>query len=45
MALKGSKMRNAVLEKLLPLLWYGLVDQAIDYLSALPAAQLIAIFK
>ena len=40
MALKGSKLRNAVLEKLMPLLWYGLVDQAIDYLSTLPAAQI-----
>ena len=33
-------MRNAVLEKLLPLLGYGVVDQAIDYLSTLPAAQI-----
>ena len=40
MALKGSKIRNAVLEKLMPLLWYGLVDQAIDYLSTLPETQI-----
>ena len=33
-------MRNAVLEKLLPLLGYGVVDQALDYLSTLPAAQI-----
>ena len=36
MALKGSKIRNAVLEKLMPLLWHGLVDEAIHYLQHLP---------
>jgi hypothetical protein len=40
MAMKGSKLRNAVLGKLMPLLWYGLVDQAIDYLSHLPEDQI-----
>ena len=40
MALKGRKIRKAVLENLMPLLWYGLVDQAIDYLSTLPEAQI-----
>jgi len=40
MAMKGSQLRNAVLGKLMPLLWYGLVDQAIDYLSRLPEAQI-----
>src|SRR6266849_4825328 len=40
MALKGSKIRNAVLGKLMPLLWYGLVDQAIDYLSNIPEDQI-----
>jgi len=40
MALKGSKIRNAALGKLMPLLWYGLVDQAIDYLSTIPEAQI-----
>ena len=40
MALRGSKIRNAVLGNLMPLLWYGLVDQAIDYLSTIPEAQI-----
>jgi len=40
MALKGSKIRNAVLGKLMPLVWYGLVDQAIDYLSNIPEDQI-----
>jgi hypothetical protein len=40
MAMKGTKLRNAVLGKLMPLLWYGLVDQAIDYLSHLPEDQI-----
>ena len=33
LAMKGCKVRNEVLSRLLPLLWYGLVDKAIDYLS------------
>jgi len=40
MALKGRQLRNAVLGELMPLLWYGLVDQAIDYLSDIPEAQI-----
>ena len=40
MALKGSQISKAVLGKLMPLLWYGLVDQAIDYLSNLPEDQI-----
>ena len=40
MASKGSKIRNAVLGKLMPLLWYGLVDQAINYLKHLPEDQI-----
>lgn len=40
MAMKGSKLRNAVLGKLMPFLWYGLVDQAINYLSDIPEAQI-----
>lgn len=36
MALKGSKIRNTVLGKLMPLLWHGLVDEAISYLKELP---------
>ena len=37
MASKGSQIRNAILEGLMPLLWHGLVDQAIDYLSHIAA--------
>lgn len=40
MASKGSQIRNAILEELMPLLWYGLVDQAIDYLSHIAADQI-----
>lgn len=40
MASKGSKIRNAILEELMPLLWHGLVDQAIDYLSHIAADQI-----
>jgi len=40
MALQGKDIRNTVLEKLLPLLWHGLVDQAITYLQNLPASQI-----
>jgi hypothetical protein len=40
MALKGKEIRNAVLEKLLPLLWHGLVDQAINYLNSLSESQI-----
>lgn len=38
MALKGSKIRNNVLEKLNPLLWHGLLDKAIEYLKSLDAS-------
>ncbi len=40
MALNGKEIRNAVLEKLLPLLWHGLVDQAINYLNSLSKSQI-----
>ena len=40
MASKGSKIRNAILEELMPLLWHGLVDQAIDYLSHIATDQI-----
>lgn len=33
MALKGRVIRNELLDELLPLLWYGLVDRAIDLLT------------
>jgi len=35
MAMKGRHIRNDVLSQLMPLLWYGMVDKAIHYLSAL----------
>ncbi len=33
LALKGRFIRNDILEKLMPLLWYGLVDKAVAYLE------------
>ena len=38
--MKGREIRNATLEKLRPLLWYGLVDQAIQFLQELDADQI-----
>jgi hypothetical protein len=35
LAMKGRRIRNEVLSHLLPLLWYGLVDHAINYLETL----------
>jgi hypothetical protein len=35
LAMKGKEIRHAVLETLMPLLWYGRVDQAIDSLNQL----------
>ena len=40
MASKGSQIRNAILEELMPLLWHGLVDQAIDYLNHIAVDQI-----
>jgi hypothetical protein len=40
MALNGRDIRNAVLKNLIPLLWHGLVDQAIAYLKSLPDAEI-----
>jgi hypothetical protein len=40
MALNGRDIRNAVLKNLTPLLWYGLVNQAIAYLKSLPEAEI-----
>lgn len=40
MALKGRESRKAVLEKLLPLLWHGLVDQARTYLESVPESEI-----
>ena len=40
LAMKGSVMRNEALAALLPLLWYGLVDQAIAYLNSVDVSQI-----
>lgn len=40
MALNGRDIRNAVLQNLMPLLWHGLVDQAITYLKSLSEAEI-----
>lgn len=40
MALNGRDIRNAVLQNLTPLLWHGLVDQAIAYLKSLSEAEI-----
>ena len=40
MALNGRDTRNTVLKNLMPLLWHGLVDQAIAYLKSLPEAEM-----
>ena len=34
--MNGRKMRNEVLNKLKPLLWYGLTDKAIEFLREIP---------
>ncbi|MCI5148705.1 MAG: hypothetical protein D3916_04830 [Candidatus Electrothrix sp. MAN1_4] len=36
LAMNGRKLRNEVLNKLKPLLWYGLTDKAIEFLRELP---------
>lgn len=40
MALTGREIRNQVLNNLMPLLWHGLVDQAMSYLKSLPEAEI-----
>jgi hypothetical protein len=40
MALTGRDIRNAVWQHLMPLLWHGLVDQAIAYLKSLPESEI-----
>jgi hypothetical protein len=39
-ALKGRVIRNDVLTELLPLLWYGQVDQAIAFVKTIDASQI-----
>ena len=40
LACRGRDLRNQHLRALTPLLWYGLVDQARDYLSQIPSSDL-----
>ena len=40
MAMKGREIRNGVLEKLMPFLWHGLVDQVVIYLKSLPESEI-----
>jgi hypothetical protein len=40
MAVHGRKIRNEVLDKLLPLLWHGLVDEAINYLKSIESGNI-----
>ncbi|MGK5093363.1 hypothetical protein WDW89_15305 [Deltaproteobacteria bacterium TL4] len=40
MACKGCLLRNSVLDQLLPLLWHGLVEQAVESLRQLPESQI-----
>ncbi len=35
-AMKGRNLRNEVLNKIKPLLWYGLTDKAIEFLREIP---------
>jgi hypothetical protein len=40
MAMKGTEIRKKILENLTPLLWHGLVDQAVIYLESLPESEI-----
>ena len=40
MGMKGYNIRNDVLERLLPLLWHGLIDKAIALLEEIPPSQI-----
>ena len=40
MALTGRERRHRVLTHLMPLLWHGLVDQAMSYLKSLPEVEI-----
>jgi hypothetical protein len=40
LACTGREIRNRHVQALLQLLWFGLLDRAIDYLQALPASEL-----
>ena len=40
MACKNREIRNQHLRELLPLLWFGLIDRACDYLREIPTSDL-----
>lgn len=40
LTLKGAKIRNAILDNLLPLLWLGKVEETTAYLRTIPAEQI-----
>jgi len=40
MAMKSTEIRNKIVENLTPLLWHGLVDQAVMYLESLPDSEI-----
>ena len=40
MAMKSTEIRNQIVENLTPLLWHGLVDQAVIYLESLPDSEI-----
>jgi hypothetical protein len=40
LAMKGTEIRKRVLENLPPLLWHGLVTQAVIYLESLPESEI-----
>jgi hypothetical protein len=39
-ALKGAQLRNGILKQVLPLLWYGLVDEAIAALRGIESTKI-----
>lgn len=40
MAMKGSTIRNAALDELMPLLWHGLTNKAISYLESIDSSKI-----
>jgi hypothetical protein len=45
MGMKGRDIRNATLEKLMPLLWHGLTDKAVAYLESIDPSNIKAEFR
>ena len=40
MAMQGTEIRKKIVDNLTPLLWHGLVDQAVIYLESLPESEI-----